>query len=151
MIFWPWCSEQTQLGLHPQKKIVTMWFFFLYVLGGNSPLGTCWFCHEWTVFDATGVAVREARVQDTSLVNLRGVQQMHMLTLWSVFRSNILVGLALFVWAEFSELPTCFPVFFSWICKTALHTEFYYQKVWCLFWLCSWYLFWLCTNEWNYF
>lgn len=150
MVFWPWCLERTHLGLHPQKKIVTV-YFFLYVLGGTSLLGTCWFSHEWTVFDTTRAAVRDTRVQATSLVNLRGVQQIHMLALWSVFRGNILVGLAAFVWAEYSEPPTCFSIFFSWACKTALHTEFYYQKVWCLFWLCSWYLFWLCSNEWNYF
>lgn len=92
------------------KKFVTV-YFFLYMLGGNSLLGTCWFCHKWTVFDTTRAAVRGARVQDTSLVNLRSVQQMHMLTLWSVFRGNILVRLAPFVWAEYSEPPTCFPVF----------------------------------------
>lgn len=94
------------------KKIVTV-YFFLYLLGGNSLLGTCWFCHKWSVFDTTRAAVREARVQVTSLVNLRGVQQVHMLVLWSLFRGNVLVGLVAFVWTKYSELPTCFPVFFS--------------------------------------
>lgn len=135
-----------------EKKIVTV-YFFLYLLGGNSLLGTCWFCHKWSVFDTTTAAVREARVQVTSLVDLRGVQQMHMLVLWSLFRGNVLVGLVAFVWAKYSELPTCFPgvFFFPWTCKTALQAEFYYQRVRCLFWLCSWYFFWLCSNEWIYF
>lgn len=145
-----------QLGLHPKKKkkkIVTL-YFFLYLLGGNLLLDICWFCHKWSVSDITGAAVREVRVQVTPLVNLRGVQQMHMLTLWSLFRGNVLVRLAAFVWTKYSELPTRFPVFwvvFRWTYKTAVHTEFYYQRVWCLFWLCSWYFFWLCSNEWIYF
>lgn len=93
-----------------KNKIVPV-YFFLYMLGDNLLLGTCRLCHKWTVFDATRAAVRAARVQNTSLANLRGVQQMHKLTLRSVFRGNILVGPALFVWAEYSESPTCFPVF----------------------------------------
>lgn len=44
-----------------------------------------------------------------------------------------------------------FPWFFPCTCKNALHAKFYYQRVWCLFWLCSWYFFWLCCNEWIYF
>lgn len=55
--------------------------FFLYVLGGNLLLGTCWFCHKCASSDTTRAAGGEAGVQDTTLMNLGDVQQMHMLTL----------------------------------------------------------------------
>lgn len=51
-----------------------IYIYFFNVRGGNLLLGTCWFCHEWTVFDATREADWKARVQDSSLVNLRGIQ-----------------------------------------------------------------------------
>lgn len=132
------------------KKNCDSVFFFLYLLVGNSLLGTCWFCHKWSVFDTTRAAVREARVQVTSLVNLRGVQQMQMLALKSLQRQcpcrTCCVCMNWIFWAAY-----LFPCFFPWTCKTGLHTEFCYQRVRCLFWLCSWYLFWFCSNEWIYF
>lgn len=94
----------------PSTKNFVTGYFLPSVLGGNSLLGTCWFCHEWAVFDATRAAGWKARVQGTSLVNLRGIQQVHMLTLKRLQREHHCKPCSIcmsFSFAEHSLPPTC--------------------------------------------
>lgn len=150
MIFWPWCLERTQLGLHPHRKNCNSEFFSLYV--GRQ--FTTWYLLVlsqvhilWYYWGSSQRSEGSRHFFDEP----RGIQQMHMLTLLLPSEATSLLDLLSLY--ECSEPPICFPVFFSWTCKTALRTEFYYQKIRCLFFffLCSWYLFWLCSNEWHYF